>query len=135
MNTSIFRSPALVLLTNNGKRVPVCGSNLQVALWAAALADIVLRRGEVMPIPLARTGGLSRVRVTANTVSRLLLNVYGSEPATIAEAIMALRKMRRGRAGWLQNVLNKRPELSTLAKAVHTELTGEIPESPGQAAA
>jgi hypothetical protein len=127
MNASVHRSPALILLINGGRKVPVCGANLQVALWAAALADAVLRRGEEIPLPTSRDGGLVRVQVNEQTLVQFLLDVYAEEPATVAEAVMALRKLDRGRAAWLLRVLRTTPATAALARAVFVELTGEEP--------
>jgi hypothetical protein len=130
MDTMQSHSPSLVLLRKNNRAVPVCGKSLQSALWASALVDVVLNRGEEMPLPTSRTGGVKRIRITEKTLVRFLLDVYGSEPATVAEAIMALRKFDLVKAAWLNRVLRKNSELTALARAVHTELTGEEYQDP-----
>jgi hypothetical protein len=120
-----MNSPALVLMKTGSRKVPVCGRNLQTALWASALVDAVLRRGEEIPLPSSKKGGLVRVRVNHQSLARFLQNVYADEPATVAEAIMALRKLEPVKAAWLIRVLQHYPELVALWRAVHTELTGE----------
>ena len=112
MSVSLHSSPALILMKTDGRRVPVCGRNLQAALWAAALVDAVLRRGEETPLPMSRQGGLKRVCIDEATLSWFLRDVYGTEPETIAEAIMTLRKLDRLKAAWLRNVLQSTPELT-----------------------
>jgi hypothetical protein len=118
-------SPSLVLLTVNGRNVPVCGKSTNQALWAAALVDTVLRRGEDTPLPTSREGGVRTVRITRGTLARFLQDLYGDEPATVAEAVMALRKLDPVKAAWLVRVLSSTPELAVLARAVQAELTGE----------
>jgi hypothetical protein len=125
MGMSHLDSPALILLKRRDRKVPVCGKNMQVALWAAALVDAVLRRGQVIPLPTARTGGLVRTRINDPALSRFLRDIYGNEPGTVAEAIMALRKLDPARAAWLLRLLRRRAELQDLGRDVHAELTGE----------
>lgn len=125
MNTSDTDSPALVLLTSGKRKVPVCGKNLEAALWAAALVDTVLRRGMEIPLPTSKSGGVMTVRVTPKVVARFLRDVYAADPATVAEALMSLRKLDPARASWLLRVMMNTPDLAELARAVHVELTGE----------
>ena len=66
-----------------------------------------------------------RVRVNHQTLARFLKDVYIDEAATVAEAVMALRKLEPEKAAWLLRILQHNPELAALARAVHTELTGE----------
>jgi hypothetical protein len=125
MSASSTDSPALILLSANRRKVPVCGKSLEAALWAAALVDTVLRRGTDIPLPSSRDGGTTMVRVTAKVVGQFLFNVYSDDPAAVSEAVMALRKYDPARASWLLHVLTTTPELVGLARAVHVELTGE----------
>jgi hypothetical protein len=114
-----------LLFARNGRRVPVCGKNFQIALWAVALVDVVVRRGQTIPLPRSRDGGLERARVNGMTLAAFLQNIYGNDPAAVAEAIMALRKFDRKRASWLLHVLGAFPSLASLARLVQIELTGE----------
>lgn len=118
-------SPALILLKNGNRKVPVCGKNMQVALWAAALVDAVLRRGQVIPLPTSRGGGLVRTRINDPALSHFLRDIYGNDPGAVAEAVMALRKLDPARAAWLLRILRRRAELQQLARAVQIEMTGE----------
>ena len=124
----------LVLLTHGRRKVPVCGKDAATALWAAALADTVLRRGQETPLPTSKTGGIITARINDRSLSRFLLDIYAGEPNTVAEAIMALRKLDPARAAWLVRVLQTRPELTALARAVHAELTGDAHDFAGGAA-
>jgi hypothetical protein len=125
VNASNVTSPMLVLLSNGRRKVPVCGKDAPTALWAAALVDTVLRRGQETPLPTSKLGGIVTVRVTDESLARFLLDIYAGEPATVAEAVMALRKLDPPRAAWLVRVLRGRAELAPLARAVQVELTGE----------
>ena len=133
MSASSTDSPSLVLLSANGRKVPVCGKSLEAALWAAALVDTVLRRGTDIPLPSSRDGGTQMVRVTAKVVGNFLCNVYADDAAAVSEAVMALRKYDAARASWLLRVLTTTPELVSLAKAVHFELTGDPSNVEGRA--
>jgi hypothetical protein len=96
----------------------VDGRTERLAAMAAVLVDIVEGRclpadDRDPPLPLRSA-----------QLAQLLAQTFGEYPGVIAVAIALLHEKGGNREEWLLQVLQTRPELSSLAEAVHQELWG-----------